>query len=504
VASGKRKGRLLHLAGAGVVMFWLVLIGLLIQEVHFGKAGPGATGEEPQEKSVIGSAEREWKEIFLKDKKVGYAVNLIEPFQGGYFIQEEIFLRLNLMGLGSSLHSVTQCRVDEGFLLKNFQFSLSSGVVRFHITGKVEGEQLLIDTGRGRDRKTQTVNLARKPMVSAGMAYYLRTRELKVGDVFRLPVLDPSTMAQKEVLLTVSSREPIAINRITYDAFRLEMEMWGKRIITWVGTDGTVLKEEGFMGLTAVKSSAARAPEDLDAAGADLYEITSVKPDGPLPSPAKLSGLKLEISGLEGSELSEEILNGGRQSYGRGGILEVRRETVPANAGYLLPYPDGDGRMKQFLEPEMNLQSDDPEIRKKVREICGNDREPTTVARKLLDWVFRNVEKRPVLSVPSALEVLRTRVGDCNEHATLLAALLRAAGIPARLCIGLTYSGDRFYYHAWTEAYLGEWITLDATLNQMPVDPGHVKFIEGNLEKQVVIAGLVGEIRVKVLDFQYD
>jgi transglutaminase-like putative cysteine protease len=265
-----------------------------------------------------------------------------------------------------------------------------------------------------------------------------------------------------------------------------------------------VLKEDGFMGLTAVKSSAARAPEDLDAAGgADLYEMTSVRPDRPLPDPARLGGVKLEISGLDVPELSEEVLNGGRQRYGRG-ILEVRREKVPAHARYLLPFPDTAGGMKPYLEPELNIQSDDEEIRRKAREICGPDREPTTVARKLLDWVYRNVEKRPVLSVPSALEVLRTRVGDCNEHATLLTALLRAAGIPARLCIGLAYSRDRFYYHAWNEAFLGEWVTLDATLNQMPADPGHVKLIEGNLDKQVVIAGLVGEIKVKVMDFQYD
>jgi hypothetical protein len=45
---------------------------------------------------------------------------------------------------------------------------------------------------------------------------------------------------------------------------------------------------------------------------------------------------------------------------------------------------------------------------------------------------------------------------------------------------------------------------MDATLNQMPVDPGHIKLIEGNLEKQVEIAGLVGQLRIKVLDFQYD
>ena len=121
-----------------------------------------------------------------------------------------------------------------------------------------------------------------------------------------------------------------------------------------------------------------------------------------------------------------------------------------------------------------------------------------------MNWVFRNMEKRPVLAVPSAREALRTRVGDCNEHATLLTALLRASGIPARLSIGLVYTREKFYYHAWTEAYLGEWISMDATLNQMPADASHIKLIEGNLDKQVEIAGLFGELKFKVIDYRHD
>ena len=126
------------------------------------------------------------------------------------------------------------------------------------------------------------------------------------------------------------------------------------------------------------------------------------------------------------------------------------------------------------------------------------------MSRKLLKWVYQNLEKRPVVSVPSAIEVLRTRMGDCNEHATLLTALLRASGIPARLNIGLVYTRQKFFYHAWTEAYLGEWISMDATQNQMPVDVTHIKLIEGNLDKQVEIAGLIGTLKLKVLDYQYD
>jgi hypothetical protein len=51
---------------------------------------------------------------------------------------------------------------------------------------------------------------------------------------------------------------------------------------------------------------------------------------------------------------------------------------------------------------------------------------------------------------------------------------------------------------------VGEWISMDATLNQMPVDATHIKLIEGNLDKQVEIAGLIGALRLKVIDYRYD
>ena len=161
--------------------------------------------------------------------------------------------------------------------------------------------------------------------------------------------------------------------------------------------------------------------------------------------------------------------------------------------------------MKPYLRPEFNIESDAPEIREKAREIIGRgDQNDLFTAIKLMNWVYRNLEKRPVLSLPSALEVLRSGMGDCNEHATLLVALLRASGIPARISIGLVYTRDKFFYHAWTEAYLGGWITMDATLNQMPADVTHIKLVEGNLDKQVEIAGLIGQIRLEVLDYRYD
>jgi transglutaminase-like putative cysteine protease len=58
------------------------------------------------------------------------------------------------------------------------------------------------------------------------------------------------------------------------------------------------------------------------------------------------------------------------------------------------------------------------------------------------------------VSLPSAREVLRTRVGDCNEHTVLYVAMARALGMPAPIAVGLVFVYGAFYDHAWPEVYL--------------------------------------------------
>ena len=493
-----------HLIGVAFVGFWLVMIGLLVRKVHF-QGRPLDTGSETETTAVnINAPQREWKEIYLKKSKVGYATDLIRPFEEGYFIQEEIFLKLNLMGLDSGIYTLTQSRLDHQFLLKSFRFKMTSGAVAFQLTGEVEDGYLMIESGKGKHRRSQRIKLSTPPMIGAGLAHYFRSRKIEVGETFRLPVFDPSTLAQKEVVIKVTDKQPLDIYGIRYDAFRLEGEMWGQTITFWLDETGATLKEEGFMGLTSIKSSAARAPRDIEGPeGEDFYEMTAVKTDKMLPDPDRLRSLRLRVAGIDSASLNPVVWEGRRQSY-HDGILEIKRETVPSKISYVLPYNAYGDEVKPFLEPEFNIESDNEEIVKRVARIIGDDKDPISVSRKLLNWVYLNLEKRPVVSIPSAVEVLRTRRGDCNEHATLLTALLRAAGIPARISIGLVYTRQKFFYHAWTEAYLGEWISMDATLDQMPVDVTHVKFVEGNLDKQVEIAGLIGTLKLDVLDYHYD
>jgi len=136
------------------------------------------------------------------------------------------------------------------------------------------------------------------------------------------------------------------------------------------------------------------------------------------------------------------------------------------------PYrlPSLDTALARWLAPEPLIQSHDPRIcragpaRHRARAGAGARRELLT------HWVHRTLRRAipPPGSVPSAVRVLETARGDCNDATTLFVALARSTGLPARTVGGLIYLNGRFYYHAWAEVYLNDWIAVDPTFDQFP------------------------------------
>jgi hypothetical protein len=62
------------------------------------------------------------------------------------------------------------------------------------------------------------------------------------------------------------------------------------------------------------------------------------------------------------------------------------------------------------------------------------------------------------------------------------------------------YYEDRFYYHAWNEIYIGEWVAVDSTYGQLPADATHIKLIEGDMAKSGEILKVVGKINIEIID----
>jgi transglutaminase-like putative cysteine protease len=92
----------------------------------------------------------------------------------------------------------------------------------------------------------------------------------------------------------------------------------------------------------------------------------------------------------------------------------------------------------------------------------------------LVDVVSKHIDvKTTTRMFDTASEVAQSQRGDCTEHATLLAALLRRSGRPARLVTGLAVLVEGHevgaFGHAWAEFYeAGTWRVVDAALHPVP------------------------------------
>ena len=136
------------------------------------------------------------------------------------------------------------------------------------------------------------------------------------------------------------------------------------------------------------------------------------------------------------------------------------------------------------------------------------------VVARFTDWIRNNVEydasywKRAV----PAEQTISEKRGVCNQFATLLIALLKSRGIPARFTAGLVFSGESWGPHAWVEAGINSsdgmrrWLPVDPTFGEVGIlDAGHVKFAHGldqNDISEVGTAGVdvvKGELRVSVV-----
>ncbi len=490
-----KKSLIYKIVGIVIVVLWILVIAELARRTHFASKEVEFTHDET---GITGGDSEQWMDILLKGRKAGYAVTKVKRLSGQFEVNERIFLILNLMGSTRKILSTTRAQVDEGFRVTSFTFSLSSELIDFRVSGRIEGNDLFVSMGQEGKGDVKRIRLPAKPMINAGVSQYFRSRQLKVGATFSFPLLDPVSMTTNQAIIKVVGKEEITLNGQTYNAFRLEMRFLGKPLIFWLDEQGNSLKEEGFMGFTLVRTTPSRALAGLDSSmRVDFYDVSAIKVARELENPREASYLTVRFD-----QLPSSIPIDGARQIAKGGILKVVKERPPFAASYHIPYRGGDEEVMPYLRPEALLQSGDEEIISAAKEIVGRTTKPHEAAKMLMEWVYKNIEKTPLVSIPDAKQILRHRKGDCNEHATLLTALLRAVGIPARMATGLVYNDGKFYYHAWNEVYLDRWISMDATLNQMPADATHIKLIDGGIEKQIQIVGMIGNLSLTILEYR--
>ena len=434
-----------------------------------------------------------WMAITQGKRKIGYAHRTLTTTEKGYRLEESVLMRINTMGVVQDLRMKTQSDLHADMSLSAFNFDLQSHLFRFSVRGVIDGEKATIHYGTPTALRKIVLPLQETPHLSNSMFDSLRGKNLKTGDEIVIYVFDPASMGQRPVRLKVMGEQTITVMGRERKALKLDVDFMGSRQFAWLGEEGDVLREEGMLGMTLERVTKEEALDGLTLlASADLTEVASIDVNIAIDDLDAVTKITIRLTNIDTKSL---FLNGGRQHF-KNNLLTIEKESWPVAA--VKKEPAGD--IAQFLRPSPFVQSDDPLIVQQVKKIISPWDSDAVRAKKIMDWLYRNIEKRPVLSVPNATETLENRVGDCNEHAVLLAAMARAAGIPAQIEAGLVYQRGRFYYHAWNVLYLGEWITADATLGKMPADVTHIRLVRGGADRQIDLMGVIGKLKLEIVE----
>jgi len=95
------------------------------------------------------------------------------------------------------------------------------------------------------------------------------------------------------------------------------------------------------------------------------------------------------------------------------------------------------GTMQQYLMPEQDRQADHPSIIRLTRELTQGSRYARDATHSILSWIADNLVFDGSITVPSdAVSALKYRKAYCVGYSNLAVAMLRAAGIPARVAHG--------------------------------------------------------------------
>ncbi len=505
--------------GTCVVLIWVAMVGWKARDEYF----------QPELARIAEAALTlapgiNFYTLTMGDRTVGQATSRLDTVPDGFELEDVMNLELPALGQTGVAIARTRVKLSPSLVMESFSFTLDSEVGRFAANGELTPDTTLqVQIVSAGSEQNLSFRLPQPPVMSNVVPIRVAMGEgLNVGETVRLPVFDPTSLSTRTVEVDILEHDTLFVTdsaalgpdgrwasaRVdSVPAWKIAEVFGGVRVESWVDEDGRILRAESGLGFSMEKTEyemVRQATEDSRLASSspiddDVILSTAVQSNVDFADVEIHDEIRFRLTGVD---LEGFQLDGGRQTL-RGDTLIIRRENWEAlDPDYRLPYPFMD--LREALEPEPLIQSDDERIIRRAREVTGRRTQwaqrPKDVARQLTTSVYNMLEKDITFSVPNAVQVLETLQGDCNEHTVLYVAMARALGLPARTAVGLVYVNGAFFYHAWPEVWLGEWVAVDPTFGQYPADASHIRFVIGGLAQQVEIVRLIGNLDIEVLD----
>lgn len=485
-----------RLIPALIILFWLIMVGMLVyREAVLPRMYRGLTSRR------IDLPEDLWLGLyFSEERSVGFVHLRTTPEERaeekGYALSVNAQVEFPLFGQETRMRIAGTAWMSGLTGLKEFDFRLNAEEHEMRIEGNVHDNMLNATLYTAGEAIPFSLPAPREMFLSGNLGLNaVSLPRLLPGQVAFVDAFDPTTMSVGRAKIEALRYETIETAEGPADTIVVATTISGITTRAWISKEEEIIRAETPFGLIIKKIEPQQAVEPLlDKETDDIIRRLSVTSTGSTPDPDAES-MYVRISGITEAMMPPEDTRQRRMND----LWFITRQD-PADTSQTEPFTADDA--DTYLGADMFIQSNHPRIREAALKIANGSDNPWRIAVHINDWLYENIEKKSVLSVPSALSVLDTMEGDCNEHAVLFAALARADGIPTRIAIGLVWSPflNAFGYHAWPEVYVGRWIAMDPTFGERTVNPTHIKLFTGGIDQWPRLMGYLGVLHLEILN----
>lgn len=359
-------------------------------------------------------------------------------------------------------------------------FTIESSGRKQVVEASFGADAVSIKTKNGNAVSTKSLPLPKDGQIVDDPVTAFMTGDVPAGSERTFYVLDPMTTSLVKNVARLKGPTKTSVRGQDVDATLVEVVEPRATTRIYLSAKGEFIKATGALGIEMLPISEAEALGEKPTGTIDIADATRVKPDKPLGRIEDLRSATLRVTGRDLSRLPSD----GHQTVSKDGdswLIVLHPVPFSKNGASIAAAQVG---RQGYLKPSLYVPADQPAFKHLAKKISGDAKNVGGVARKVHDWVYAQMRPNAGIGVlRDASEVLSSKEGVCRDYAILTATLLRARGIPTRLCSGLIYYEEAFYYHAWVEFWDGKaWIGLDSTRPDPELTPGHLKLAHGNVE----------------------
>lgn len=443
-----------------------------------------------------------WYGLYLNGQKSGYSMHAVtKADDGNVSVVEDAHFRMNMAGVPQDMRMYSNRIYAPDGQLKAIESKIDDAKSTSEFNAVVDGDELVLHADVGGVEKEQRLPRPKESLQDALKQAELVQGNPKVGDALTFTTFEPMKPGEIKGRSEIVGIEERMLEGAPTKVYKIHtsLEFMGIETVSYVTGQGTVL-EDITAGQITMRLEPKEIAKDVDYSN-DVIVSNAAMVDEPISNPRTRKSLQLRLTG----PLSPaHLFNDERQFLTQDGdSYDFTSKALNLDGFKTVQIPVKNEKVKQWLEPTLFVQCDDPRIVAKAKEIIGDETDSLKASTLLCEWVYNNVKTIFSARLTNALEVLDSLEGDCTEHSILFVALARAAGIPAREVAGLIYMDGAkpgFYFHQWAKVWVGKWVDVDPTWNQPLADVTHIKLAEGDLFQQAQLIPIIGQIKVDVLD----